>query len=112
MKLFNLVNKVYAQASSSAGCTPSDFGCLSKNDPFAFTSAIYTAGLGLIGGLALLFIIYGSFIILSSKGDPLALQRGKSFIVYSIIGMVLAFAGFAFYQIIAVDVIKIPGFSR
>lgn len=84
--------------------------CLA-NDPARFTTQIYSVALGFIGGVAVLTIIYGAYLILSSQGNPSQLQKGKEYIMYSIIGIVLAVAGFAFYEIIAKDILHIPGFS-
>lgn len=80
--------------------------------PAGFSSTLYGVGLGFIGVVALIFIIYGGYLILTSQGNPEQVGRGKSYITYSIIGIVLAVAGFALYQIIVVDVIKIPGFGK
>lgn len=90
--------------------TPTELGCI-PNDPIGFVAKFYGIGLGIIGGVAVLFIIYGGYVILSSRGDPQNLNRGKSYITYAIIGLLLAIFGFVFVQIIAVDVLKIPGFS-
>ncbi len=91
-------------------CTPTELGCI-PNDPIGFVAKFYGIGLGIIGGVAVLFIIYGGYIILSSQGNPQNLNKGKSYIMYAIIGLLLAIFGFVFVQIIAVDVLKIPGFS-
>ncbi len=91
-------------------CSPTDLGCI-PNEPIPFVAKFYGIGLGLIGGVAVLFIIYGGYIILSSQGNPENLNKGKSYIMYAIIGLLLAIFGFVFIQIIAVDVLKIPGFS-
>mgnify|MGYP001608101270 FL=1 len=99
---------VYAQCQP--GETSTDFGCIS-NDPLKFATSIYGIGLGLIGVIGLLSIIYGAFLVLTSQGDPIKLQNGRSYIVYALIGMGLAVGGFAFYRIIATNVIKLPGFS-
>jgi glucose uptake protein GlcU len=91
-------------------CTPTDLGCI-PNDPSLFVAKFYGIGLGIIGGVAVLYIIYGGYIILSSQGNPQNLNKGKSYIMYAIIGLLLAIFGYVFVQIIAVDVLKIPGFS-
>ena len=87
-----------------------DLGCI-PNDPFAFVAKFYGIGLGIIGGVALLFIIYGGYIILTSQGDPNQLNTGKSYIYYAIAGLILAIFGFVFIQVIAVDILHIPGFN-
>lgn len=88
-----------------------DFGCFKVGDVNDFTTKLYGIGLGFIGGVALLFIIWGGYLILSSQGDITKLQRGKSYIVSSILGILLAVGGFIFYQVVAVDVLKLQGFK-
>lgn len=82
-----------------------------SNNPALFASTIYNIGLTFIGAVALIFIIYGGYLILTSGGEPEKIKEGKSYIVYSIIGLLLALAGFIFYQTIAQTVLGIPGFK-
>lgn len=89
--------------------TPTELECI-PNDPIGFAAKFYGIGLGLIGGVSVLFIIYGGYIILSSQGNPANLNKGKSYITYALIGLLLAIFGFVFIQVVAVDVLKIPGF--
>lgn len=104
--MLNLIGIVLAQSD----CQQTDLGCIPR-DPASFASSLYGVGLWLIGGVAMLSIIYGAYLVLSSKGDPIQLQKGKSYIVYAIIGLLLALGGYAFYRIIATDILKIPGFQ-
>ena len=87
-----------------------DFGNIPCSQT-GFVSTIYGIGLGLIGVVALLFIIFGGYLILSSQGNPEQLNKGKSYILYSILGLILAVSGFAFYEIVGRNILKIPGFS-
>lgn len=93
----------------AADCVQTDLGCI-PTDPTGFTTNLYQIGLGLVGLVALLFFIYGAYLVLSSQGDPQKLNSGKNYISYSIIGLVLAVAGYAFYQFVARGVLGIPGF--
>lgn len=95
----------------AADCIESDFVCLSK-DPIKLTGSLYAIGLGLVGGVGVLFMIIGAYIVLTSQGDPTKVSKGKEYITYSIVGILLALFGYAFYQIIAVDILKLPGFSN
>ena len=90
--------------------TQTDLGCI-PNDPIGFVAKFYSIGLGLIGGIALLFVIYGGYLILTSQGNPEQLNKGKTNILYAIIGVLLAVFGFVFIEVIAKDVLHIPGFS-
>lgn len=87
-----------------------DLGCI-PTDPVGFSSRLYGIGLGLIGGVALLAIVYGGYLILSSQGEPGQLQKGKSYIYSAITGIILALLGYALYQVLATRVIKLPGFE-
>ncbi len=87
-----------------------DFGCL-PNDPIGFVQKFYGWGLALLTFVALIFMIIGGYYLLTSRGDFEKLRKGKSFIFYSIAGLLLAIFGFVFIEIITGDILKIPGFS-
>lgn len=90
--------------------TLTDFGCI-PNDPVGFVQKFYGIGLGLISGVAILGIIYGGYLILTSQANPLRLEKGRSYVLYSIIGLLLAVFAVVFVQFIAVNLLHIPGFS-
>lgn len=96
--------------SCPANQSPTDFGCI-PNDPIGFVARFYGIGLGLIGGVALLFIIYGGYLILTSQGNPDQLSKGKTNIMYAVIGLLLAIFGFVFIESITKDILRIPGFG-
>lgn len=89
-------------------CIKSDLGCVPTN-PIDFVAQYYKFGLSLIGGVAVLFIIFGSYIILTSRGNPQQLNNGKSYIAYAIIGLLLAIFGYVFTEVITRDVLRLPG---
>lgn len=87
-----------------------DFGCIPM-DPAGFVGKFYGVGLSIIGGVAVLFIIYGGYLFLTSGGNQLNVEKGKMYITYAIIGLLFAVFGFVFIQLLAVDVLHIPGFQ-
>lgn len=107
--LWRMTNVVYA-ATCPDGQSSSDFGCI-PDDPGGFAAKIYSIGLLFVGGAALLSIIYGAFLVLTSSGEADKLNKGKSYIVYALIGLFLAVGGYAFYRIIGTNIIQIPGFK-
>ena len=112
MRLKSLHTILISTAYAAAGdCQQTDLGCLPTDDPLQFTSKIYGAGLGLIGGVGLLFIIYGGYTILTSQGNSDQIRKGRNTIFYAIGGIILAIAGYAVYQIVGVDVLHAPGFN-
>jgi hypothetical protein len=91
--------------------TLTDFGCI-PNNPVGFVQKFYGLALGLIGGAGLIGIIYGGYLILTSQGNPMQLDRGKRYLASSITGVLLVVFAVFFIQVIAVDLLHIPGFSR
>jgi len=50
------------------------------------------------GFLAVIFVIYGGYVLLTSGGDSSKIESGKKMIIWAIIGIVIvAFAKFAVY---------------
>lgn len=92
------------------GGVDTELGCI-PSDPIGFVAKFYSIGLGLIGGVAVLFIIYGGYLILTSQGNPTQLNNGKSYIAYAIVGLLLAVFGYVFIQIVLVDILHAPGFG-
>jgi hypothetical protein len=88
-----------------------DFGCW-PNDPIAFVQKFYGYGIGFIAGISLLMLIWGGYTILSSRGNPSRVSIGRNYIFYAISGLLLAIFGYVFLEVIAVDILHIPGFSK
>src|SRR5690349_12533910 len=87
-----------------------DFGCF-PNDPVGFVQKFYGIGLSFVAMIALLALIYGGYVIMTSRGDPRRVSNGKSYIFYAIAGLMLAIFGFVFIQVVLVDILRVPGFS-
>ncbi|SRR5258708_28759674 len=96
--------------SCPAGQSYTDLGCVSE-DPAGFFKQFYGYGLGIIGGVGIIFLLYGGYLILTSQGNPINIDSGKRYITYAIIGILFAVFGYLFVQIIAVDILHIPGFQ-
>jgi hypothetical protein len=107
--------KAHAEISPTAQVNPTEL-CVDGSiciptDVGAFVSRYYGYGLSMIGGLSLIFIMFGGYIVLTSKGDPVRLNNGKSYIGYAIVGLLLAIFGYAFTELVVIDILKLPGFS-
>lgn len=76
-----------------------------------FAGKFFGCGISLVGGIALLFVIYGGYLLLISAGDPHRLRMGKEYITYAIVGLLLALFALILLQVIGVDILKIPGIS-
>ena len=98
-------------SSCPDGKVPTELGICVSKDPVNFVMDFYGIGLGIIGGIATLSIIYGGYLILTSQGNPTQLSKGKSYILYAIVGLLLAIFGFVFVKVLAGDILQIPGFE-
>lgn len=108
--LFLSPESVFAQTCPSNETT-TEIGCI-PNDPIGFVEKFYTIGLGLIGGVAVLFIIYSGYILLTSQGNPTEVGKAKSYLYYAIAGLLLAVFGYVFFEFVVIDILHLPGFNR
>ena len=65
---------------------------------------------GVAGGIAFLLMVYGFFLVGTSGGDPKKVQGGQETITSAISGLVLSIFALFVLRLIAVDILKIPGF--
>jgi len=63
------------------------------------------------GGIAFLYLLYGSYLVMTSKADPTKLQQGKRVILGAIIGVVFAVGAVFIINLLASGILKIPGFG-
>jgi hypothetical protein len=67
--------------------------------------------LGFGGGVALLLMIFGSFGMITSSGNPDAIKKGREQFVNAIIGLLFIIFSTLFMEILGVDILGLPGFS-
>lgn len=65
----------------------------------------------IVGGLAFVFLIYGSFIIITSQNNPEKIDYGKRIVYGAIIGLFFSLSSVFIVRFIATGVLKIPGFG-
>lgn len=66
---------------------------------------------GLVGGVALLYFIYGTFLILTSHGSPEQLAKGRRTMISAVIGLVFALLSVFIVRFIGSGLLRIPGFE-
>lgn len=86
-------------------------GCLST-DPGIFTTQIAQVVFSIIGGIAFLYLIYGAGILIISRSDPEKLVQGKRIIFGALAGLIFVLFSTFIIRFIAVDVLRVPGFSE
>jgi hypothetical protein len=55
---------------------------------------------GIIGGVALLFFVYGGFVFILSEGSSDKVAKGKGIIVAAIMGIIISFSGYALVKFV------------
>ena len=87
-----------------------DFGCF-PNNPIGFAQKFYGYGLAFVAGISMITLILGGYSILTSRGEPGRVNIGKSYIFYSITGLLLAIFGWVFIEVVVVGILRVPGFK-
>lgn len=83
-----------------------------STDPAKFTQRIFSLVLGLAGGIALLLIIIAGYRFMASQGDPEKITEARQQLISAIVGLLFIIFSFVILQVIGVDILKIPGFSK
>ncbi|MBI3443118.1 hypothetical protein HY008_00400 [Candidatus Woesebacteria bacterium] len=84
-------------------------GCIQYSDAFSVAAFLLRWGIGIAGGIALLFIVYGGFLVMSSSGDPARLKAGQELISSAIMGLILIIFSVIILRTIGVTILRIPG---
>ncbi len=95
------------------GCV--DVGVTSFSDPqsagiflnFLLTKLFFP----IAGVLALLALIYGAFLLVTSQDNPEQIARGRGWIIGAIVGVVFISGAVLLIQTIGGDILKIPGIN-
>jgi hypothetical protein len=83
-------------------------GCIHVN-PSSFIADFLKIAIGIAGGIALLLMGYGSFLISTSAGDPKKSEEGKEIITGTIAGLLFIIFSVFLLRFIGVEILSIPG---
>lgn len=93
------------------GCIKTDLGSFAQEGAAASVVQILLNILfGIIGSIAFLYLIYGSFVVLTSQAEPERLNYGKRLVYGAIIGVIFTLTSAFVVNFLASGVLKIPGF--
>ena len=84
-------------------------GCVPK-DASAFVTWFLSRAVGIGGGIALIFIIYGGFMVITSKGDPERVQKGKEMLTSAVAGLLFIVFSLFLLNLIGSRILDLPGF--
>ncbi|MEI8360760.1 MAG: hypothetical protein WCG01_01390 [bacterium] len=68
---------------------------IKASTPQALIGDIIQGALGIVGSLTLLMFVYGGFLWLTSAGNAKAVDKGKSILLWSTIGLAIIFSSYA-----------------
>lgn len=83
-----------------------------NTDPSQLVLRFTTLILGVAGGIALLLIIIAGYKIIVGSGDPQKLQIAREQIIGAMTGLIFIMLSYVIFQLIVVDVLKIPGICK
>jgi len=63
------------------------------------------------GGIALLMLMYGGFLILTSQAEPERLNYGRRVVTGAVIGLIFALGSVFIVNIIGSGILRLPGFG-
>lgn len=100
----------------AAGFQYTGIGCLSTgaggfSRPGAMTAVVQTIlniVFQVVGGIAFLYLLYGTYIIISSRASPEKLDYGKRLIFGAIIGLVFTLSSVFIIRIVVSGILKVP----
>lgn len=86
-------------------------GCIPINPEVFIRDYIFKIGVGIAGGVAFLYFIFGVFQILTSAGNAEKIAQAKEIIMSAISGLLLIIFSILLLKVIGVDILRIPGFG-
>ncbi len=110
----SIVNATSPYCTTTKGNVGVDtaIGCISTEvttSGDSFFSSIIGIAVGLGGGLALLLMLYGVFIVTTSAGIPDKLKEGQEIITSAISGLVFILLSVFLLNFIGIKVLSLPG---
>lgn len=108
------VKKAEGTYYTQLGCL--NIGADSFNNPvaaggllnFLLTRLIFP----IVGTLSFISLVYGAFLLMTAQDTPEQVSKGKSYIVGAIVGLIFTLSAVLIINILAGDILRIPGFSK
>ncbi len=80
--------------------------------PAAFIAQMLVIILSFAGGIAVLLILNSGYHIMMSQGNPDKLQEAREGLTSALVGLLFIIFSVAILQLIAVNILRIPGFTQ
>ncbi|HLD91833.1 MAG TPA: hypothetical protein VI795_00390 [Patescibacteria group bacterium] len=86
-------------------------GCIPVSNNNEFVGWILGWAVGIAGGIAFLLIVYASFLIMTSQGDPTRLKSGQELLTSAISGLIMLIFSVYILKFIGIDILKLDLFG-
>lgn len=96
------------------GCLTSDggFGNNTGSGASSFVQALFDLLVfRIMGGIAFLYLLYGAFLVLTSRAEPERLNFGKRVIIAAVVGLIFALSSVFIVNLIGSGILRLPGFT-
>ncbi len=98
------------QGNCPANNIDTALGCISYDATSGgFVNSLLAIIIGLGGGVALLLILYGVFIVTSSAGIPEKLKSGNEIITSAVAGLLFIIMAIFLMNLIGIKILALPG---
>jgi len=94
------------------GCIKSGNGFSNEGAVGGVVQTLLNIIFSMSGGIAFLYLIYGSFIIATSQSSPDKLNYGRRVVYGAIAGLIFTLGSVFVVKFIASGILKIPGFGE
>lgn len=116
---YSLCSQIKTGTPEFAACTScfsgggiwTAIGCI-PSKPESIIQVVITIGMAMGGGIVLIMILAGSFMLSVSQGDPNKTKEAKEMITSAIIGLLFVIFSVTILQFIGVSILHIPGFGE
>jgi len=83
-------------------------GCIPVGNPQELTSFLLRWAISIGGGVAMMFIIYAGFLIMTSSGNPKQVAAGKELLTAAVTGLLLLIMSAFLLNFIGVEILRLP----
>lgn len=102
-------NQLYCEEVDGKKGINTALGCISYDASGGFIKDLLEIIIGLGGGIALLLILYGVFIVTTSAGIPEKLKEGNEVISSAIAGLLFIIMAIFLMNLIGIKILALPG---
>lgn len=67
---------------------------LNTSDPNVLVAQVIKVFLGVVGAIALIFVIYGGFEMLTSSGNQEKVKKGRETLMWAALGLIVVFGSY------------------